>query len=77
MRESKKALEGMHNEGLHNLHFTQNCYGDKVEEGEMGGTCNNHGTEEKCLCFSIRICSCPDGQAGNLGIFGGREKYCH
>ena len=26
----------------------------------MGGACNNHGTEEKCLCFSRRARSCSD-----------------
>jgi hypothetical protein len=29
------------------VHFSK--YGVQVEEGEMNGACNTHGTDEKCL----------------------------
>lgn len=59
----------MYNERLQNLHFTKYCYGGNVQKDEMGGTCNNQGTEEKCLCLSkTNTLSIQEYVGGNIVI---------
>jgi len=31
--------------------FTKYYCGDQIKEDEMGGTCSNHGGDEKCIRF--------------------------
>jgi hypothetical protein len=37
----------LHNAELHNLYASPK--GDQMKEEEMGGTCNTHGRDEKCV----------------------------
>jgi hypothetical protein len=34
--------------------FTTYYYGDQIKEDEMGGACNTHGRDEKCIQISVR-----------------------